>query len=333
MTEQPVKIINLQPKNILDIRFFPTDICNFNCTYCFPGCSDGVYRYSDNIDTIINNFNALFEFYRVHYNKNKVELNLAGGGEPTLWPYFGEFCDRLSKVYDIEFTVTTNGSRTLRWWKKHSKYLDKVTLSVHHEFVDVDHTIKVCDYLYDQGVSVTALVLMDAEYFEKCKGIIEKFKTSKNPWFIEAKPVIQFKGKDNLSYTPEMIEYMNSGLKRLPDSDFLLKNMHLFRIHESIALYKNDIAIPKRSGDYINNNENNFQGWKCNVLYENLCINFDGNLTGSCNLAIFKTENFNIYEEEFVERLEHFKSKIDKFTCPYKLCGCQPDTHITKWKI
>lgn len=329
------KIVSLTPKNILDIRYFPTDICNFNCTYCFPGSKDAKYRYSEKIDTIIENYRLLFELYRVHYNKTKIELNLAGGGEPTLWPYFGEFCQRIKQAHtNIELTVTTNGSRTLRWWKENSKHLDKVTMSIHHEFADIDHCIEICDYLYEQGINPNALVLMDAEYFDKCKGIVETFKEkSKYPWFIEAKPVIQYDGKDNLSYTREMKDYINQSLKRLPDSEFILKNLDLYRTWDSVALYDNDDVVAKRSGDYITEDQNHFKGWKCNVMLENLCVDFTGSLTSSCNIPLYKDIDLNIYDDDFGHKLSNFKEKITTFVCPYNTCGCQPDTHLTKWKL
>jgi organic radical activating enzyme len=329
------KIVSLAPKNVLDIRYFPTDICNFNCTYCFPGSKDGNYRYSNKIDTIVENFKTLFQFYKVNYDKTKVKLNLAGGGEPTLWPHFGEFCRRIKEESDveIELSVTTNASRKLRWWKENSKHLDKVNMSFHHEFADIDHSIEVCDYLYGQGINPNALVLIDAEHFEKCKNIVETFKTnSKHPWFIETKPIIQYAGKDNLSYTTEMKDYVMKSLKRIPESEFILKNLDSYKIWDSVALYDDDDVVTKRSGDYITEDLNYFKDWKCNVMLENLCINFTGLLTSSCNVPIHKEHDLNIHDDDFTDKINKFADKLVSFTCPYQVCPCQPDTHITKWK-
>lgn len=329
---QPIKIINLQPKEVLDVRFWPTDICNFNCSYCFPGSKDGVYRYPKNVNTVIKNFSLLFDLYRDKYGKKKIDLNLVGGGEPTLWPHFTEFCAGIKERHNVELTVTTNGSRTLRWWQDNSQYIDKVTLSVHHEFVDVDHTIEVLDYLYGEGITCTALVLMDAQEFDKCKGIIEKLKTSKHPWFIEAKPVVDFPGKDNLSYTEEQKQFMKQDLKRLPDPSFLMKNLHLFRIHDSIALYDDDTAETKRTSDYINEGTNYYNNWNCNVALENLVITFDGTVKGSCNAELFKDYNINLFDENFEEEFNKASFNLATIKCPFASCACQPDTHISKWK-
>ena len=332
MNEQPIKILNLQPKDVLDIRFWPTDICNFNCTYCFPGSKDAVYRYPKNIETVLNNFNLLFDLYKEKHGKKKFDINLVGGGEPTLWPYFGEFTKGIKEKHNVELTVTTNGSRTLRWWKENSKHLDKVTLSVHHEFADIDHCIEVLDYLYSQDITCTALVLMDVEYIDKCVGIVDKMRISKYPWFIEAKPVVDFAGKDNHSYTEEQVEYMKQDLKRLPDSDFILNHMHLFRSVDSVAMHKDGSVEPHRTSDYINNKVNYFKNWKCNVALENLVIIFDGTVKGSCNANLFKDYNINLFAEDFAEKFDKSSFDLTTIDCPFMSCSCQPDTHITKWQ-
>ena len=87
-----IKIITTQEPNLLDIRFWPTDICNYNCAYCFPGSVTNKLRYPKNIDTVIKNFRILFNSYIQKHNKTKFKINIVGGGEPTLWPYFAQFC-------------------------------------------------------------------------------------------------------------------------------------------------------------------------------------------------------------------------------------------------
>jgi organic radical activating enzyme len=269
--------------------------------------------------------------YAEKNQKKKFDINLVGGGEPTMWPHFDQFCREIKQNHNVELTVTTNGSRSLRWWKKNSSTLDKVTLSVHHEFADIDHSIEVLDYLYSQGISGTALVLMDASAFDYCKSIIDRMQASKHPWFIEAKPVVQSEGKDVHSYTQEQQDFMKQDLKRVPDSDFILKNMHLFRTHDSIAMYDDEEVELKRSSDYINERVNNFYGWNCNVPLENLVISFDGTVKGSCNANLFKDYNINVFSETFEEDFNDGRFELKTITCPFNSCECQPDTHITKW--
>ena len=61
MKKIPIKIISTQEPDVLHVRFIPTDICNFNCSYCFPGSGNvNKFRYPKNIDTVIKNFRILF---------------------------------------------------------------------------------------------------------------------------------------------------------------------------------------------------------------------------------------------------------------------------------
>ena len=325
----PIRVISTQDSGTLQVRFWPTDICNFNCTYCFPDSHPGRFRFPKNVDTVIKNFRILFDMYKEQLGKNRFHLMLVGGGEPTLWPHIEYFCKELKESHNVYTTIITNGSRTLNWWRENSKYFDDAVLSCHNEFVDIDHHISVADALFEAGVKVTALMLMDAKNWDKCVSYIERMKGSKYPWFIETKAVVEAPGHGMDVYTPEQLEYLESGLKRIPDSDWIMKNLSLLRQHESVVLFEDGSAQPARPHDLIVNNWNRFQGWSCNVALETLLIKYDGKVTGSCQEPIFFGENFNVFSETFEQ---DFKAnlKFKPIICPRVDCTCQPETHITK---
>lgn len=325
------KIITTQDPNVLDIRFWPTDICNFNCEYCFPGSVLNKLRYPKNIDTVIKNFRLLFDSYIENHNKNKFKINIVGGGEPTLWPHFAKFCDEIKKFHNVHIQLTTNGSRTVRWFEQNTQNVDEVVLSFHHKDADLDNFILVGDHLFGRGTDVTALVLMDVTAWDKCITAIEKMKNSKHKWIIQAKEVVDAPGYDIDSYNKEQLNYLQQPLKRIPHSEWLIANIHRFRIHESIALYDNNQAIPANPNKYIMEKTNYFKGWKCNVAVENLVITHDGSVTGSCQEEIFKNTNINIFSETFEQDFNKTKFDLDTIVCPRDCCSCQPDTHITKW--
>jgi MoaA/NifB/PqqE/SkfB family radical SAM enzyme len=325
------RIVTTQPAHVLDIRFWPTDICDYDCTYCFPNSHPEIYRYPKNVTTVVKNFKTLFDVYTNKFNKTEFWINLVGGGEPTLWPHFNEFCREIKKDYNVKLKVTTNASRTIRWWKDNVQYLDGATLSAHHEFMDVDHFMEVGDFLYSNDVRVSALMLMDCEHWDKCVAIVEKMKTSKHPWIIEAKSIVQFPGKDINSYNQEQIDYIANTMKRVPDSDFILRHLRSFNIYESVALFDDGSAKPMTSEEYIHNKWNYFTDWTCHVPIENLVIIYDGTVTGSCNANIFKDAKINIFSETFKEEFEEKAFDLKPIKCPFKECACLPDTHITKY--
>lgn len=329
MKKIPIKIISTQDSDTLHIRFWPTDICNFNCTYCFPGSHDAKFRYPKNVNTVVKNFRILFDLYTERLNKTKFHLFIVGGGEPTLWPHIEQFCKEIKEQHNVYTTIITNGSRTLKWWSDNSKYFDDVVLSTHNEFVDIEHQCEVGDLLYSAGVKTTGLMLMDAKNWDKCVDYVERMKSSKHPWFIEAKAVVDAPGHGMDIYTEEQLEYLKVGIKRLPDSEWLLNRLADIRTHESVVLFEDGSAQAARPHDIIVNKWNYFKDWQCDVALETLLIKYDGSVTGSCQAPIFANESINLFSETFEQ---DFKANIDfkSIVCPMEHCGCQPETHVTK---
>jgi sulfatase maturation enzyme AslB (radical SAM superfamily) len=67
-----IKIITTQEPNLLDIRFWPTDICNYNCAYCFPGSVTNKLRYQKILILLLKTL----EYYSTVIYKNIIKQNL-----------------------------------------------------------------------------------------------------------------------------------------------------------------------------------------------------------------------------------------------------------------
>lgn len=330
MKKIPIRVVSTQEQDTLQIRFYPTDICNFACSYCFPGSGNvNKFRYPKNINTVIKNFRTLFDQYTQKLNKTKFHLIIIGGGEPTMWPHVEQFCKELKESHNVYITICSNGSRTVRWWEENSKYFDDAILSCHNEFVDIEHYINVGDALFEAGIKVTGLMLMDAKNWERCVEYIERMKSSKHPWFIEAKAVVDSPGHDMEAYTETQIDYLKEGIKRLPNSEWILKHLADVRTHESVVLFEDGSAVAARPHDIVVNKWNNFQGWQCNVAFETLLISYDGSVTGSCQEPVFVGKNFNIFSETFIDEF-NLDMEFKPIRCPRTHCSCQPETHVTK---
>jgi organic radical activating enzyme len=330
--KQLARVITTQDPTLLDVRFWPTDICNFSCNYCFPGSVLNKYRYPKNVNTVIKNFRILFDAYMKLHNKKKFKINIVGGGEPTLWPHLSEFCQGIKETHPVEIQLTSNGSRTLRWWEENSLYVDKVVLSCHYKDVDINNFIQVADYIFGRGTDIGALMLMDATAWDTCVELIEQMRSSKHPWIIQAKEVVDAPGYDIRNYTAEQLSYFKQPFKRVPDTNWIINNIHRFRVHESVSLYDDnsvELALPNY---YIVNKLNQWKGWNCNVALENLVITYDGTVTGSCQEPVFSNSNLNMFAEDFEEKFSEESLSLKTLICPRMNCSCQPDTHITKWK-
>ena len=323
----PIKVISTQEPEYLRVSFFPTDVCNFNCTYCFPGSHIERYRYPKNTDLIIKNFRILFDTYKKIAKKEKFHVMITGGGEPTVWPGLEKFCEEIKKTHDCYISLTTNGSRTMRWWEEHYKCFDDVVLSCHHEFVDIHHYINVADLLFESGLKVTALMLMDAKHWDKCVSYIDLMKASKHSWFIQTKEIIDAPGHGMDVYTPEQFQYVNDSIKRIPNSDWIFKRLNDMKIHESVVLFDNDTAVTSRPHSILTNGWNKFQGWTCNAGFESISIDPSGQvLAASCRQDPFGGKILNVCDENFDVDIQP-----KPIICKLNHCSCQPDTHITKW--
>jgi wyosine [tRNA(Phe)-imidazoG37] synthetase (radical SAM superfamily) len=321
-----IRIISTQEKDLLQIRFWPTDICNFNCSYCFPGSHDNKFRYPKNTELVVKNFRKLFNYYASNLNKKKFHLTISGGGEPTLWPELEKFCREIKQNHDVYITLVSNASRTLRWWNDNCNFFDDVVLSYHHEFSDIDHHIAVADLLFSQDLKVTSLVLMDATNWDTCSLAVEQMKTSQFPWYIQTKEIVDAPGKGVEDYNPKQVEYVNNSIKRIPDSEWLLKRINDIKMYPSLVLFKDGTAESAKPQTIILNQWNKFNGWKCNLGQESIVVNAEGKLLGSCTAEIFDRD-LNLFSPLFDLSDCSLNKRI---LCPFESCVCQPDTHISK---
>lgn len=306
---KPIRIISTQDRDILQVRFWPTDICNFNCSYCFPGSHDNKFRYPKNFDFILEKFRSIFDEY-LSKGKTKFHLTISGGGEPTLWPRLEDFCRQIKESHDVFITLVSNGSRTLEWWKNNYRYFDDVVLSFHIAESKIDHHCDVADFLYEKKLKVTSLILMDYQRWNDCVSTIDQMMTSKWPWVIQTKEIVDAPGHGIESYSNEQKDYLKNSIKRIPSSDRLLENLDDHKLHQSVAIFDDNSAQCCRPHTLILNNWNNFKGWKCNLGNESIIITVDGQILGSCGIKF-----------------------LDDGTviCPKNICSCQPDTHISKF--
>lgn len=338
----PIKIVSTQSPEFLEIRWNPNNVCNFKCRYCFPESNIGTYKSPQDLDLIIKNFDHFLNEYKTKLNKTNVHLKIAGG-EPTLWRDLGEFITEIKKRHDIYITIISNGSRTLRWWKKYGPLIDNVTLSYHQEQADLKHHIEVADIMFALGKKTTVVVLMDPLRWDECVRDIEYMKAhSTHKWFIQTAEVIEpehvysNEKVETRRYDEKQKKFMKWELKRLPGVLWFLKNIKLvktgkIRLYESVATLDNGKTVKARPQTYINNNWNSFHGWSCDIGSEAVFINWTGEIIGSCRQKLYGLDfSYNILDTDFVNKFVlNFKPVI----CSYKNCFCGPETHVSKRKL
>lgn len=332
----PIKIVSTQKSNILELRWMPHNICNFKCRYCFPGSFEGTDRPPTDADLTIKHFNHLINYYKKHAGKTQFHIKILGG-EPTLWKGLEQFILAMKQEHDTYISIISNGSRTLRWWQEYGHAIDDAVLSLHVSQADLDHHIEVADTLHELGKKVTALVLMDPLNWNNCVAAVEYLKkNSKHNWVIQAKELVEWSETAIVAYTQEQKKYLKDEIKRAPNLFWFIKNRHLFsngviRFHESQAWLDNGKTIKGKPQVYINNDWNNFKGWSCDIGLECVFVDSQGYIKGSCGQTIYNLDyQYNIFDNDFIEK---FQPNLIPSICAINKCTCQPETHISKFKL
>lgn len=317
-----IKVDSNVSKDRIRIELFLSDVCNYKCWYCFPGSNDNTHPWPK-LDLIVKNLSHVIEYYKTHLNKKSIYLHIIGG-EPSLWRDIGEFIKIFKEKYKCIISISTNGSRTLRWWEEYGHYFDQVMISCHHQFVKVPHVIDIANTLYKKNVNLVAMVLMDPNEWDKCISIIEALKTSKYPWPISPVEV----NHENSHYTKEHREFIEKNLTiRNTSFWYWLRSNKISWPKPTITF--NDGTKKRVTLNWLSLNEQNrFFGWDCNLGIDTFYIHKSGQLQGACGQALYNLDfKYNIFDEDFTEK---FHPNITSVTCQQFNCGCQPETNARK---
>jgi organic radical activating enzyme len=319
------KIDSNTPPTVMRFEIFLSDYCNYECWYCSKDFNGRTVKWPK-LDILLPNFIHLLNYYK-NNGKKKFIIHI-GGGEPSQWPELVNFVAGIKKHHNCIISLTSNGSRTLRWWEENVKYFDHIGLSVHHERVDPEHLSKVGDIIYKNNIAMWASVLMDPNHWNKCIGIIETLCKSKYDWSISAD---QIHGQ-SLEYTEDQKRFLNNRIKRSNNLfyEFFVNKLKRPKYFKPTIYFKN--SKEKVSNHWLLlNGYTDFVGWECNVGVDTAFIDKKGDIRGSCGNKLFnKNFYYNIYDVNFKE---NFSPELTPTICHMSNCWCQPEVNCTKVKI
>ena len=331
---QPIKIVNHDATNYLHIGYVVGTTCNFKCHYCFDGCNDGKFRFPKDLNVVKENLGYLIDIYKTHYKKEHIRIHITGG-EPTLWPDLGEFAKYFHRVHKCKISLSTNGTRTLRWWQQYAEYFDDIGISIHNEAVDPYHTIEVMDWIYNNtNVLINGTVLMDPINWDRSVNIVNIMKDHSTPWLLKVRPVlIDWKMK---FFSDEQKEYMKDKIKKKPPEDWIQNQKDLGSIPTAAPNVETTLAngevIKYNTFQILENDWQNFKGWRCNLGIDRFAIERDGSIQGACSAKnLFNLpEPLNIYDTALKNKFT--KDTIQPTICPNDHCVCATDIRLTKEK-
>lgn len=156
--------------------------CNYDCDYCWPSVHNNVeehHAYEKIIETINQAINTWSKGKSIRWN--------FGGGEPTMNPKFLDILKHL-KNKNQWVLVTTNGSRSTKYWKEACQYINSVNMSAHFGSMD----------LYKGN---------EERFIENCEIIINRHKKVSDDHWLEVK----------LMTPPGMLERAQAFYKKIID--------------------------------------------------------------------------------------------------------------------
>ena len=319
-----IKVDSNTPSDLLRIELFLSDVCNYKCWYCTPDYYGNTSPWPE-FNTIVRNFEHLLDHYRIHFGKTQVNLFI-GGGEPSTWPDLVRFSEHFRSHYNCKINISTNGSRSLKWWRDNAQHFDHVRISVHSERADAEHIAEVGDCLYENNVSVIASVLMDPFNWDKCVSNIETLKNSKHNWLVTSAETIH----STIAYTPAQRDFVKKRVYRHSGLWYRFKVLKSKKpkYHKPTVYFADNSKRTVDTHEIILNKWNQFKGWDCNVGIDTFFINKAGDVQGACGEPLYGlTQKFNIYSPDFVET---FNPSPNTVSCSRDLCTCQDEANASK---
>lgn len=287
------------------VVWITTTVCNFSCSYCAPSLHDGKYRWTTDYSKVLDLINKF-------RGDSPLILELMGG-EPTLWPKLQEFCKEVyEKNPDTSIQFTSNGRRSLRYWKDFDAPVDTLGFSFHPEFASEDHYKEMLSILHKK-YNVKVFLMMPPGEYPRIKEFYNFLKDSDLEVDVAIKLI-----KDNKhgglidGYTEEHILF---SLNRLWKSKIDI-------IDDLKPLYNGKKFIPQ---NLINEKKDNFLGWLCNVGIDRLVIEANGDIYGS---TCYITEPYGN-----INKLENINLPMTPVVCNKQYCGCGADISITKKQL
>jgi organic radical activating enzyme len=291
-----------------------SNVCNYTCNYCDPKLYGGSSGWPDLEKSL-----DFWQYIHTDVNPNAKMLTLSGG-EPTIWPKLSEFFNRLDPSY--KKAIVTNGSRTLRWWRRFidNTPLTQIAISVHLEYADVDH-IKEVIRIIGPHCRVTVLMMLDENSVKKGRHFAEILSNEDLYCKIVVKPITRRWNGNN-----EACTYDNEVLDWIKTFDYD-KNSPAVKDETRTTAVNILIDGEEKPVFYmyemISKNMHKFRGWKCYAGTHRLVVWHDGNVYGAQCTTAKRNKLGNIANGKL-------DKKIEPLICDTEFCACVPDIRIPK---
>lgn len=349
------KIIRIEKENPSKKQFLVNwmlhDRCVYDCSYCPPSNKRG------RDDWLKISFSKEFvDKLESHLNEQGLNENVVvhfTGGEPTVWPKFIELVDHINaKGWAVD--MTTNGSRSLAWWRENARKFNHISMSYHSEDVNDDEFVEKAKFIATE-ISYHRFfmsIMMNPARWDKCANMVERLLAGEVFVPFDIRPLQSNFGLVNINITPytgDQIEYIrntNEQMRNRVNKEkktfrFISSKWRITKLIKKYFFKKADNTITKKREPYVKvdadgnrtplqpnelifNGQTNFFNWKCNIGIEQIFINSLGKIHGGTCLQGQLIGNI----QQPNELIWPTKATV----CKSSFCGCYTDIKITKWK-
>lgn len=276
--------------------------CNYKCSYCPDELHNGSTGHADwkRVEKFIDNFTI---------PKKDICYRISGG-EPTYWKHFIDMA-QLIKSKNATFTFLTNGSQSIDYYKKISRYTDGLIISYHPQYANIDHFIKIAEVM---NCPVFVNLMMVPDKFDSMINIAENlFNGNEN---INIWPKVVLDKSSNVGFiTNKVLGYTDEQKEKIANWKFFRKvndaNLH----RGSLLLDDKDIT----ANDLILKNLNQYKGWKCWAGLDMINIDMWGD--------IYRAD---CQQGGKIGTLDNYELPTQPLICGANKCACLSDIYLRK---
>ncbi|HMN69120.1 MAG TPA: radical SAM protein [Bdellovibrionales bacterium] len=284
------------------LTLFVHNVCNFKCSYCNALHNSGSNKWPGDIAPYLELIRRLRE------SNSHIFVEILGG-EPTYWPKFEEFLDRLAAP-DVFFEFGTNASRPLSYWRAFRERPQFISLSWHAEEIDDDHFVAVAAELQGKA-SVHATLMTLPDSFNRAQKMFERLRgldISVAPKLVR----LNLGDERYFEYAPEQVKWItetNHNRRRALGIAWPMPE----RLHFD--------ATPLSFMKVVHRRMNHFRGWTCSAGQRRLYVDLQGDIyrcTQREGVALG-----NIFGSYDLPR--------KPVVCSRQTCPCKFDALVEKW--
>lgn len=273
--------------------------CNYDCSYCPSAIHDNYSSHTD-INILERAVDRLTEIDK------PLRISLTGG-EPCVHPDIEVLLEYLKRKNVSWVNVTTNGTRSWRWYYDNEMFYNHIVFSLHFEHGWIRIVDTILKYYDSTEREMLVNIMAHHNYIEHVKTVVKKFD------------------EVGIKYAVRRIRWTEGDHNVFDDLRYDGKDLEWI-LSQSATAKPNCLVDGEQlihANDIIKEHLNQFKGWQCNAGIESLMINWDGEVhRATCRVG---GSLGNIYNNTFDIPLE-------PIVCTRDWCTCAADIPLTKDK-